>query len=295
MNRKKNIPPRQIPRENERKPERKSRHSKTIAVFILAVSLVISALLLSGLVPLNQIEVENNKRYNAEEIQKASGLVLGKNTFNSKLRGAESNITRELPYIQSAEIKRKAGGVIISVTECSAKYALKQGGKYLLLSDSMKVLEIGADKVPNGAVKVSGLEPIGVSLGQTLEAKNKTGAELLNKTVSLLSEFKVKDITEINISDVNNIELWYQNRLQLIMGSEEELEYNLRFAKETIKRENDIDPNQSGRFDFSEHGKAHFTPYIPTTIPVTVPPEPTTQAPATVSPPASTVSAAPTE
>lgn len=190
---------------------------------------------------------------------------------------------RELPYIQSAKVKRSAGGIVISVDECNAKYALKQGDKYVLLSENMKVLEIGADKAPKGVVAVSGLEPVGVAAGQTLEVRNKPGAELLNKIVALLAEFEIKDITEINVSDVNNIELWYQNRLQLIMGREEELEYNICFAKETIKRENSIDSKQSGRFDFSEHGKAHFTPYIPTTIPATRPTEttvpPSTQAP----------------
>lgn len=298
MNRERSAPPKQQPRspsENERRaPERKIR-SKKAAVYIAVAFIVAATAVLAGVVPLNQINIENNVRYSDEEIQKASGLIPGSVELSVNLKGAAARIMRELPYIQSAEVKRTSNGVTVTVAESNAKYALRQGNKYVLLGESMKVLEIGADKVPKDAFIVSGLEPVGVSAGQMLEAKNKPGEELLIRIVSLLSELKVNDITEINVSDVNNIELWYQNRLQLIMGSEEELEYNLLFAKETIKRENEVDPKQSGRFDFSEHGKAHFTPYIPTTIPETRPTETANQPSAAASQPTAAAGNTPAE
>lgn len=221
----------------------------------------------TGLTPLGQITVKENAKYTAEEIEKTSGLELGKTSVRSKLNDAKENILHQLPYIQSVKIDRVGKRVTITVKECTAKYALEQGGKYILLDENMKILEVGVNSVPKGVLNISGLDPIGVSAGYKIEVQNNSGIELLEKIEKLIKDSGMKDITKINLSDVNNIELWYQNRLQLIMGNVEDLEYNLSFAKEAIKREDAINPNQRGSFDFTQRGKAAFTPYIPTTIP----------------------------
>lgn len=232
---------------------------------VVLIALLVGAFF-TGLTPLGQITVKGNAKYTAEEIEQASGLEIGKTSVSSKLSSAKDNITRKLPYVQSVKIDRALKQVTITVQECEAKYALDHGGKYILLDENMKVLEVGVSSVPKGALNIAGLDPIGVSAGYKIEVQNNSGIELLEKAVNLINNSGIKDITKINLSDVNNIELWYQNRLQLIMGNIDNLEYNLNFAKESIKREDAINPKQSGSFDLTAHGKAVFTPYIPTTL-----------------------------
>lgn len=254
---------------------------KTAASIVFAFVLLTVAVF-TGFTPLKQVEVVNNKRYTAESIVKVSGLEAGKNTMSYKLKKAEQNIKTQLPYIQTVEIKRSVGKVTVTVTETTAKYALEQDKKYILLDSQMKVLESGVSNIPDSAVKVLGLDPTGVAVGYNIEVGNKSGVNLLPTISKLINDLKVENITQIDLSDLNNISLMYQNRLQLILGREEDLEYNLRFAKETIKRENAIDPRQHGSFDFSKLGKAVFKPYIVTTLPEPKHTLPVTTVPTTV-------------
>lgn len=278
---------RKVPKENKKTTqelteknytvyEKRRAFLKSLLIFTVVLMVLLVSAFFTGLTPLGQITVKENVKYTAEEIEQASGLELGKTSVISKINSAKDNIIHQLPYIQSVKIDRVGKNVTITVQECTAKYALEQGEKYILLDEYMKILEVGADSAPKGVLNIAGLDPTGVSVGYKIEVQNNSGIELLEKIVNLIKDSGMKDITKINISDINNIELWYQNRLQLIMGGIDDLEYNLSFAKETISREDAVNPHQSGSFDFAERGKANFKPYIPTTIPTPKPTLPIT-------------------
>lgn len=263
---------------SEKKSEAKKGNKKTsygffvnISIVILVPFVLIAVAMAIGFTPLNNISVQGNHLYNTQNIVEVSGLKIGGNSMKYKLDKAEKDIVRELPYIRSADIKRTFGGVLINITELEAKYALWQNSGYILLSDDFKVLEIGADKIPNDVFKISGLDATGISAGSVAEIENSSGAEILGTVISLISKVDFKGITEINVSDVSNIELTYRDRMRISLGNEDNLEYKLLFAKETVKQEDLNDPSQRGSLNLGKLGEAHFIPYMPTTAPYTRP------------------------
>lgn len=108
------------------------------AVITLAVILGVGRMIFSVV----EITVEGNYYYSASDISEACDVDYGDLILTFDCEKAEQAILKSCPYIETVTVSRKwPGDVVISVSEAKASLYVELYGEYVLLSDSLHVLE----------------------------------------------------------------------------------------------------------------------------------------------------------
>ncbi|HBL41596.1 MAG TPA: hypothetical protein DDY98_08625, partial [Ruminococcaceae bacterium] len=96
-----------------------------IALFVVGVLIALS---LTVLFPIREINVVGSGYYPNKQVAAASGLEQGENIIRCKAERVSDTLSKALPYIDHAEVKRSVSGkVTITVTETTGKYAVLYG------------------------------------------------------------------------------------------------------------------------------------------------------------------------
>ncbi len=230
------------------------------AVIALVVAGVLIALSLTVLFPINQIVVAGSGYYPNEQIISASGLQLGENIIRCKADQVSDTLSKSLPYIDHAEVKRSISGkVTITVTETTGKYAVLYGDQCVILNETGKVLEIASgEKAINYAVVIHATvkEPVPGAMAVF------TGDVALEKLLTLgnaLTAASIDKVTSIDLTNMGDVTVTYDARLRLQIGTFSGLERKLALAQRVINRENELNPTQYGIINLTVEGKAYFS------------------------------------
>ena len=134
--------------------------------------LVILAAILIGCVAffrVNQITVEGNSRYSAQEIIDASGVELGENLLLISKPQTAGSIQKQLPYVQNVfVIRRPPDGLVLRVTESAAAAVIQGEDAWWLMDARGKLLDWGGESAKGSLPVVSGLHPVEPGLGSWL-------------------------------------------------------------------------------------------------------------------------------
>lgn len=254
------------------KRKRNIRKAIVAVVFLLALTIIISPILILTLFRVKSFTVEGTSAYSNEEIISASGITLGKNLLFADLDEAAENIEKTLPYTDEVQITKKLPDkIIIRYGTTEKAYAIgMSNGLYALADSDLKVLEI-TRKQPAGVALIVGAVPYEAETGETAafdvigeeEKKNEFVDEplvLLQEITGALAENDMKDISLINISERNDIYLIYQGRIVLKLGNDSDIYSKISLGCKVINSENTIDPFQFGAVDLSVVTEAVFNP-----------------------------------
>ncbi len=251
------------------KRKRRFRVAVVTVGFFLALSIVISPILLFALFRVKTFTVEGTVPYSNDEIIAASGISIGKSLLFADLDEAAEAIEKNLPYTDNVVLTRKLpSGIVIRSESTSKAFAVElSGGMYALTDCNLKVLELSGF-VPEGITLISGAVPMKSSTGEILsfvadseeddKKKSEDETEIKDKTLALLLEItggitenKIKDIDYISITDTKNIYLIYQKRIVLELGDSSDMAAKLSLGGRVVNEENDIDPSKCGTIDLS--------------------------------------------
>ncbi len=141
--------------------------------------------------------------------------------------------------------------VIIKVEPATERFACMYPGGWMVLSDSLKILRTDVSQ-PDGLILLTMSLPTDFSpvVGQNIEPKSYNSllsetqqataetAGLQASALQTLTEMRdglqennlFDGTTALNIQDLSDIEFTYQNRVQVLLGSETNLAYKLRLA-----------------------------------------------------------------
>ena len=264
--------PEQPPHPSATTSERNRRHSIqrrqqsrvkqliSYGVIALVVLGALIALSLTILFPINEIDVTGSGHYPNEQVIAASGLEMGKNIIVCKVDQVSDTLSKALPYIDHAEVKRSISGrITITVTETTGKYAVLYGEQCVILNETGKILEIasGEEAVKYAVVLKATVEkPVpgttavfgdGVSLEKLLMLGNSLAAASIDK------------ITSIDLTNMSDVIVTYDARLKLQLGTLSGLNRKLALAQRVINRENEMNPSQYGTINLTVEGKAYFS------------------------------------
>lgn len=113
-----------------------------VLIGILAVA-VLTVLSTTVLFNIGVFVVSGETAYSDEEIIEASGIAKGENLIRINVSKAEENIVSKLVYIESARIHRGfPNRLTISVEPAKPAAAFAYGGKYYIISENKRLLEI---------------------------------------------------------------------------------------------------------------------------------------------------------
>lgn len=246
--RKKNdIPDRQLSgterviRDNEKRRRKKRRRDRMIylilALFVAGTGIVLSLTVFFHIEVINA--TTDSLYYSADEIIAASGIKTGENMFLQPLSKVSEKIEKTLPYIESAKIKLSLPNKItILTTDAVPALAVEAGEDFFLLSIKGKILgTTGMTVPPDTTAIIKGLTLKEPEAGNTAEFNEEGGFELLMQILDSLEKNELEGVTEINLTDTIDIKIWLEDSIRLDIGSINEIDKKLNFAKPVIEAE----------------------------------------------------------
>lgn len=274
--------------EIELKKEPMSRRTRkainvAICAAIIAVVLITGVVLsLTVLFKSEKIEVEGATRYTQQQVVDASGLTLGENLFLSDKKTGGERIEEKLPYVEKAEVSIKIPDtIVVTITEAKPAYLIAQGKEFVVISTQGRVLE-RVSKNTYDAPVIKGCEITETKVGKTAQIKNKQVLSILNTITKALQKNKFGGVKEIDVTDTANITLNYSDRIKIILGTPDDVDYKIRTAQTIIAEK--LAKTDMGVLDVSNcnSGKkaSYYNPdssLYPTEAPTQAPTEPQTE------------------
>lgn len=198
----------------------------------------------------NEVEVEGNGRYTAEEVVEASGIKTGDNLVGLSKSQVASRIRTRLPYVEAVTVRRKfPDGVELTVRERSAAASVPSGSGRWLISSQGKLLEQDRGQQ---VVEISGLGALSPYAGGTMQVREDKTATL-TYTLELLTALEnrdlLRDCTRLDCTSDLYMVLYYDiYKLKLPRGCD--YDYKLRMLLDALSHEK-LPQGVPGTFDFT--------------------------------------------
>ncbi|MBQ2841762.1 MAG: FtsQ-type POTRA domain-containing protein [Clostridia bacterium] len=261
------------------KRKRNFRIAIVVTGFILAISLIVTPIIVFAAFRVKTFTVEGTAPYTKEEVVAASGIIEGKSLILADITEAKMNIEKTLPYTDNVKITRKLpSGIVIRVESTEKAYAIAlSNGTYAMLDGNMKVLEY-APEVPEEITLIKGAVPVKSDIGETVAFINEDSDEseeietgdrnlsLILEITKAIADNSMSDIDLIDVSSRSNIYLIYQGRIVLTLGDSMDVPAKLSLGQRVINEENEISLTQSGTVNLTVAKKAYFNPSDPDDI-----------------------------
>lgn len=235
--------------------------------WILSIIIILAAMIVGSIVffRIDQVEVEGNSRYSAEEIIEVSGIEYGKNMFLFNKFDSIDTLLTDLTYVESVSIRRALPSTIrITVTESSVAAAVEdQGdGRWWLVNADGKLLEQAEG--PGEYVQVVGLTLAAPTEGTVLaaETEGRLQQEALLKLLPAMEERELlADTQTIDLSSASEVTMLYENRLTVKMSLAADFDYDMRVLATVMEEYVDTKWTESdrGTLDLTnEDGQPHL-------------------------------------
>ena len=190
--------------------------------------------------------------YTSTEILDALGIQLEENIFSFDPAEKAAMLEKTFPLLEQIEVKRVyPSTVVVRVTPAEPAYAIKTRTGWISLSASLKILTAETEQ-PDLPVLYGG-DPVSVVPGDQLAYKladpalnGADSAASGSETVvaqdgrvealqtlldALESRGLMEDVTRIEYADVEQIAFLYQDRISVLLGTLNELDYKLDYAE----------------------------------------------------------------
>lgn len=238
-----------------------------------AMAIVTALLLIFLLFPITQITVTGEviSGVTNEEIIAISGCEEGDNLFFLSGKTCAERIEEQIPYVRTATVvKHFPGTAELQLTAAQAAACVYADGSWLYVNEDGKILE-SRDAPQSGVMQIIGLSPAQSEPGHNVSVPDEETRKAYQEILTALSEVRAgiddaygglnpDGFTVLDMSDLTNIQMYYENRVELKLGSTLDLDYKVkagcRFLLEMTTRE-------TGVMDLTASGdtkRAYFTP-----------------------------------
>ena len=221
--------------------------------------------------------------YSADSILQRMGVQLEENIFSFEPGEKAAVLEQNFPLLGSIKVIRDyPNTVVVQVTEAVPAYAVQNGSKWLVISDKWKILSEESAQ-PEGLCTLYGGKLQDTTPGQGFwfvddaDAASASGSEAaesesagstenarmeaLRTLVSKLEEYGLsQDMTRLEVADTEQIAFLYQDRISVLLGTLNDLDYKLDRARYVLTNADGkgCGPTDTGRLDFS-HTSASST------------------------------------
>lgn len=217
--------------------------------FFALIAIVGAAISLGIFFKIEKIEVLGDTRYTSEEIINSSKVKTGQNLVLLNKEKTKEKMEKELPFLKVKDIKKTVPNKLTLEVEEIKKYGyIESDGVNILFDQDKKVIEI-KENVEENILKIKGVEILDPKIGEKIKIKSKNKEETLYKILDLLEEYDLTEPTEIDLSNESKVTVGYQNRINILVGNLNELDYKIKTAAEIIN--NRLDREESGELDLS--------------------------------------------
>lgn len=222
------------------KKKRKKRMKRRMLVFLFLFACVgiIFTVLKAPFFNVKTVICVGQSELSEQELTEIAGVKIGANIFST---GTKTMIRRlkENPRIAECNVRRLFPDKIkIWVRESKAKVAIETETEFLLTDAAGKIVKVLAKnegELPEGTARLKDFEPNSKTEGEIVFDEADVKDKKIFELVSVLDKLEMLEkITEICAADLSDIRLDYEDRLYIMLGSYDNMEYRLTFIKTVI-------------------------------------------------------------
>lgn len=233
-------------------------------IFIILFSIIFVTASFTVLFKIDNIYVTGCDRYDSQEIIKLSGIEKGSNLLLCNVSKAKDRIYNSLPYAEKIKIDKRFPSVLeIKIESGEPNVAIDTNDFYLLISKNGKILEKVYEQ-PQNILILKGVDLESYNECDKVEYKNENIKNLLSEIYKSIEKNSMIGIDKIDISDLNNITFLFDNRINILIGNTENLDYKIVTSKEII--ENKLSKFDNGTLDVSNVNEANKSYFLPNKI-----------------------------
>lgn len=238
----------------QRRRRKKRKRNYTLYYIILAVFLIVAGVTLSLTVFFNieTIEVTGSSIYALSDLEGVLDAKPGDNLLRLNTKALSAKVLQNLKKADNVEVKRVfPTTLLVQIEDGEPQTQLYYNNQYYTLSRRGRVLDVADESVPNVPI-VIGPTPEGAQVGSyislLLENEEKDWLNILFKE---LEQSGLHDISAVDISNTISLKLYYQNRIEIKLGSFSELDTKLAMVK-AVFDSGDIGIEESGTIDITD-------------------------------------------
>lgn len=208
---------------------------------VVAIAVTLS---LTVLFKTEKIQVEGDEYYSKEEIIALSNVVPQQNIFIATFTATPEKIKDKLPFVEEARVEFVIPDTVkIKITDAVPSYIVNHKGKRLLVSSKGRILE----EVTTNNYNLPQLDCNDIAtaeVGKYITFTDNNMPVILEQISHCINENKFENITGIDVVDTAKISIVYDNRIKIILGLPEDINYKIRTAMIIINEK--LDPNNLG-------------------------------------------------
>ena len=173
-----------------------------------------------------------------EQIIEISGAKLGVNIFSTGVKTMKRRLF-ESPSVEDCNVRRLYPNKIkIWVRESKAVSFVEDNGMFFLTDKNgqiIKVLNSQETEKVAGIARIMDFKPYKTKLGEIIADKDDPSHQKVFECINILDKLQMLDkVTMVSAADLSDIKIDYQDRLYIMLGSYEKMEYKLTFIKKVI-------------------------------------------------------------
>ncbi len=233
-------------KELRRKKRKKRRLITGFVIFMITAISVAAVLSVTVLFPIKIVKATGSKLYTEKQIVKSSGISEDNNLFTLSAEAVTENLVRNLPYIDSVELKRELPDKITIVVNDATEYACFYADDvYYVISQGGRVINAYTEQ-PENTFLIEGCKAK-CKVGKIIEFDDVKKKDLVFSIAENLDDKNVF-INKINVSDDFNITLTVEGRFNVILGNKTNLDKKIAQLATMIES---MDKNATGKIDLS--------------------------------------------
>ena len=209
----------------------------TVIIVALLFALFIAGMIYVtvALFGLESVEIAGLNKYSVSEIEASLGFTDKTNLFYLNSKKLAEKIEKEFPYIENLIVEKEfPHSLKLYAEETDGKYLIESAGKFLILSENLKVLESQAVASDDYLFVVYECDRE-QETGTEFLFEKSIDAEVFNSIVTALHEAEIYDaVTEIDFDDKFDISVTYDGRIRIKFESYEQVSEKIMFAARIV-------------------------------------------------------------
>ena len=248
-------------RRMQKEKELKAKRVRAILIFVCIIMLVVILAFMTPIFNIRTISVEGNSIVSVEEIDAQIGDLVGENLFRTGSSMIEKRL-KNIAYVDEVSVSKRMflPSVKVSIKECQPAGYIMVNGVELIINSELKILD-DSNRLPTDNIpEITGLYTSEYDVGKTFESDESEKDEALRICLSQMEENGlIQSVNKIDIESITGIEFVYQDRINVLCGTQLDLGRKLSLFRETILS-NNIGERAKGTIDLTVTGKAVYTP-----------------------------------
>lgn len=222
----------QLRNEDKRKKNVRSNAVTVGSVLLFALIFILIYCYSRGALIENVI-IDGNTIYTAQEIQQAAGISAGRNMLSLREKRVRKDITSKLPYIKDVSMKYDLPDtLILTVSGTSDKYVIACQDKWLTLDSDGKIVSDVKGELKSGLYRADGFDyqPAGAGDVYRPEGMNEERFNLLKQFVALFEKDGIVESAVIDLKNTENVIVTIDGKIAVYFGDCKNLEEKVPYA-----------------------------------------------------------------